>query len=62
LYCFFVIEYGRREILHFNVTEYPTGPWIAQQLREAFRESCPYRYVILDRDAKFGGVNYERLS
>jgi transposase InsO family protein len=25
-----------------------------QQLREAFAESCPYRYAILDRDAKFG--------
>jgi transposase InsO family protein len=54
LYCFFVIDHGRRKILHFNVTEHPTGHWIAQQLRETFRESCPYRYVILDRDAKFG--------
>ena len=53
LYCFFVIEHGRRKILHFNVTENPTGPWIVQQLREAFPESCPYRYAILDRDAKF---------
>jgi len=25
-----------------------------QQMREAFAESCPYRYAILDRDAKFG--------
>jgi hypothetical protein len=25
-----------------------------QQLREAFREACPYRYALLDRDAKFG--------
>jgi len=54
LYCFFVIEHDRRKILHFNVTENPTGSWISQQLREAFREPCPYRYVILDRDAKFG--------
>ena len=54
LYCFFIIEHGRRKILHFNVTVYPTGPWIVQQLREAFPESCPYRYAILDRDAKFG--------
>ena len=45
LYCFFVIEHGRRRILHFNVTEHPTGPWIVQQLREAFPESCPYRYA-----------------
>ena len=54
LYCFFIIEHGRRKILHFNVTEHPTAPWIVQQLREAFPESCPYRYAILDRDAKLG--------
>src|SRR5215472_8916573 len=47
LYCFFVIEHSRRKILHFNVTEHPSGSWIAQQLREAFPESCPYRYAIL---------------
>ncbi len=54
LYCFFVIEHGRRRILYFNVTEHPTGAWIVQQLREAFPEFCAYRYVILDRDGKFG--------
>jgi hypothetical protein len=54
LYCFFVIEHGRRKILHFNVTEHPTSSWIAQQLREAFPEPCPYRYALLDRDSKFG--------
>ncbi len=54
LYCFFIIEHGRRKILHFNVTEHPTGPWIMRQLREAFPEACPYRYAILDRDAKLG--------
>lgn len=54
LYCFFIIEHGRRKIVHFNVTEHPTGPWIAQQLREAFPEYCAYRYAILDGDAKFG--------
>jgi putative transposase len=53
LYCFFVIEHGRRKILHFNVTRHPTAEWIVQQLREAFPEAGPYRYVILDRDSKF---------
>jgi putative transposase len=55
LYCFFVIEHGRRRILHFNTTAHPTGEWIVQQLREAFPLPCPHRYVVLDRDAKFGG-------
>jgi hypothetical protein len=53
LYCFFVIEHGRRKILHFNVTRHPTAEWVVQQLREAFPEAGPQRYVILDRDAKF---------
>jgi hypothetical protein len=28
--------------------------WVVQQLREAFPEATPYRYVIMDRDSKFG--------
>lgn len=35
LYCFFVIEHGRRKILHFNVTEHPMSSWIVQQLKES---------------------------
>ena len=53
LYCFFVIEHGRRKILHFNITSHPTAEWVIQQLREAFPEAGPYRYAIFDRDAKF---------
>jgi len=53
LYCVFVIEHGRRKILHFNVTDHLSSSWIVQQLREAFPEPCPYRHAVLDRDAKF---------
>jgi transposase InsO family protein len=54
LYCFFVIGHDRRKILHFNVTEHPTSTWIVQQLRQAFPfESAP-RFLIHDRDAKYG--------
>jgi putative transposase len=53
LYCFFVIEHGRRRILHFNVTGHPTAEWVVQQLREAFPEAGPYRYAIFDRDSTF---------
>jgi hypothetical protein len=35
------------------VTRHPTAEWVVQQLREAFLEAGLYRYVILDRDAKF---------
>jgi transposase InsO family protein len=53
LHCFFVIEHGRRRILHFNVTCHPTAEWVVQQLREAFPEAGPYRYAIFDRDSIF---------
>ena len=53
LYCFFVIEHGRRRILHFNVTRHPTAEWVVQQLREAFPEAGLYRYVIFDHDSTF---------
>ena len=33
LYCFFVIDHGRRKILHLNVTRHPTAFWGALQLR-----------------------------
>jgi hypothetical protein len=43
---------GRHRILRFNVTRNPSAEWVVQQLREAFPEVGPYRYVILDRDSK----------
>jgi putative transposase len=54
LYCFFVISHDRRQILHFNVTKHPTSMWVVQQLREAFPfESAP-RFLVFDRDGKYG--------
>jgi putative transposase len=53
LYCLFVIEHARRRILHFHATAHPNSDWVVQQLREAFPDSTPYRYAILDRDTKF---------
>ena len=45
-----MIEHARRKILHFNVTRHPSADWVVQQLRAAFPEAGPYRYVILDRE------------
>ena len=53
LYCLFLIRHGRREIIHFNVTEHPTGEWVVQQLRESFPESTDHQYLIFDGDRKF---------
>jgi hypothetical protein len=54
LYCFFAISHDRRRILHFNVTKHPTSSWIIQQLREAFPFESASRFLIFDRDAKYG--------
>src|ERR1700693_1477715 len=54
LYCLFVISHSRRRILHFNVTRHPTSTWIVQRLREAFPFDSAPRFLIFDRDAKYG--------
>ena len=54
LYCFFIISHDRRCVLHFNVTPYPSSMWIVQQLREAFPDQSAPRFLIFDRDAKYG--------
>ncbi len=53
-YCFFVISHDRRRILHVNVTKHPTSGWIIQQLREAFPFEASHKYLIFDRNQKFG--------
>jgi putative transposase len=35
LYVFFVLAHDRRRVLHFNVTEFPSAAWTAQQMVEA---------------------------
>jgi putative transposase len=54
LYCLFIIGHDRRRILHLNVTRHPTSAWIIQQLREAFPYNSAPRFLIFDRDSKFG--------
>ena len=51
LYCLFVIEHGRRRILHFNVTRHASADWVVQQ--SLFRKRSPIRYAILGRDSIF---------
>ena len=54
LYCFFIIGHDRRRIVNFNVTSHPTAGWIIQQLREAFPYQSAPRFLIFDRNAKYG--------
>ena len=56
LYGFFVIEHGRRHIVHFNATFHPTAAWVIQQLRDAFSYDPAPRYIIFDRDSIFSAA------
>jgi hypothetical protein len=61
LYCLFVISHDRRQILHCNVTRHSTELCITQQLREAFYDN-KHKYLIHDRDTKFGEAVTEAVS
>lgn len=55
-YVFFVIRYERRQIVRFAVTPHPYAEWVILQLREAFPFDTVPRYLILDRDGKYGDL------
>ena len=54
LYVLFIIHHSRRTILHVGVTPNPTSAWVCQRLREAFPDDQAPKYLIFDRDGKFG--------
>ena len=62
LYGFFVIEHGRRHIVHFNATFHPTSAWVIQQLREAFPYDTAPKYLIFDRDFIFSAAVIEFIK
>jgi putative transposase len=53
LFVFILLEHNRRKVLHFNVTEHPTGAWTAQQIVEAFADREAAQYLIRDRDSRY---------
>lgn len=50
LYVFIVLRHGRRQIVHFNVTDHPYAEWAAQQIISAFPYEESPRFLIRDRD------------
>jgi transposase InsO family protein len=54
LYIFVIIELETRRIVHTGVTSSPTDAWVAQQLREATPWGEGPKYLIRDRDKKYG--------
>ena len=54
LFVFVVIEHSSRRIVHSATTAHPTDAWVAQQLKEATPWGEGPRFLIHDRDSKFG--------
>jgi transposase InsO family protein len=54
IYIFLIIHLQSRRIVHAAVTRWPTDAWVAQQLREATPWGQGPKYLIRDRDDKFG--------
>ncbi|MFX0202046.1 MAG: hypothetical protein ACFFCW_38530 [Candidatus Hodarchaeota archaeon] len=54
LYVFLILLNDRREIVHFNVTNSPSAFWTGQQIVEAFPWETIPRYLVRDRDKKYG--------
>ncbi len=53
LTIWFIIDHGRRRIIHFKVTTNPLEQWVIQRLRESFPYDSAPRYLIDDTDSIF---------
>jgi transposase InsO family protein len=54
IYALFIVEHGSRRVVHFGVTRHPTQEWVTQQLKEATPFDHKPKYLIRDRDSRFG--------
>jgi putative transposase len=61
LFAFCIIDMSSRRVIHVGVTRSPTDAWTAQQLREATPFGQGPKYLIRDRDSKFG-PNFSRVA
>src|SRR5467141_1202098 len=62
LFAFVVLAHDRRRVLHFNVTEYPTAAWTAQQIVNAFPDDSAPSFLLRDRDSIYGDAFRQRLK
>lgn len=62
LFVFVVLAHERRRIVHFNVTAHPTAEWTAHQLTEAFPWDTAPRFLLRDRDKRYGKAFRERTQ
>jgi transposase InsO family protein len=61
LFLFLVVGHGRRQLLWFAVTRYPTAEWLAQQIVEAFPWDTAPTYLVRDNDGAYGQAFTRRV-
>ncbi len=62
LYVFVVLSHQRRQVVHFNVTRFPTAKWTALQVVQAFPWDTAPRYLLRDRDGTYGHEFVRRMD
>jgi putative transposase len=61
VFAFFIVHLGSRRVVHVATTRSPTQQWTAQQLRNATTNGDAPKFLIRDRDDKFGVV-FDRVA
>ena len=61
LFAVLVVGHGRRQLLWFEVTRYPTAEWLARQITEAFPWASAPAYLVRDNDRAYGHVFRSRI-
>jgi transposase InsO family protein len=62
LFAFLVLGHGRRQLLWFEVTRYPTAAWLARQITEAFPWASAPAYLVRDNDRAYGQIFTSRVT
>jgi transposase InsO family protein len=61
VFAFFIVDVNTRRVVHVAVTRAPTRHWTAQQLRNATPFGQGPRFLLRDRDDKFGPI-FDRVA
>ncbi len=61
IFAFFIVDVNSKRVVHVGVSRNPTEQWTAQQLRDATPFGDAPRFIIRDRDGKFGS-SFDRVA
>jgi transposase InsO family protein len=56
IFAFFIVEHATRRVIQVGATRAPSDSWVAQQLRNATPYGEGPRFLLRDRDSKFGAL------